>query len=153
MKRVYLYADGGCRGNPGIGGWGTILSYTDSKNLVHTKEIKGCNENTTNNQMELTAIIEGLKLLKEKCYITIVTDSSYVVDSINKHWIDSWIRKGWKKADGKPVKNIELWKELLRLLEGHNVTFTWIKGHNGHEFNERCDKLANLAMDSLEEKL
>ena len=153
MKRVYLYADGGCRGNPGIGGWGTILSYTDSKGQLHTKEICGNDKFTTNNKMELTAVIEGFKLLKEKCYVTVVTDSSYVVDSINKHWIDSWIRNGWKKSDKSAVKNVELWKELLKLLEGHNVTFKWVKGHNGHEFNEKCDKLANQSMDILEESL
>lgn len=137
MKKIEIYADGSCLNNPGVGGWAAVLIYNE-----RIKEISGAHEYTTNNRMELTAVIEALKCLKYPCEVTITTDSRYVVDSINKNWLSSWQKRGWKKADGKPVLNDDLWKELLTQLNCHKITFQWIKGHAGHKFNERCDFLA-----------
>lgn len=137
MKEIQIYTDGACSGNPGKGGWGAILVYNN-----HEKEISGGEENTTNNRMELTAVIEALKLLKEPCKVVLTTDSKYVCDAINKGWLYSWKSNGWKKADKKPALNVDLWEMLLPLLEVHQITFNWVKGHNGHPYNERCDKLA-----------
>lgn len=137
MKEIQIYTDGACSGNPGKGGWGAILVYNN-----HEKEISGGEESTTNNRMELTAVIEALKLLKEPCKVILTTDSKYVCDAINKGWLYSWKSNGWKKADKKPALNIDLWEKLLPLLEEHQITFNWVKGHNGHPYNERCDKLA-----------
>lgn len=137
MKNVTIYTDGACSGNPGAGGWGTILSYKGTK-----KELSGGAENTTNNKMELTAVIEGLKALKEPCSVTVITDSQYVANGINLGWAQSWKANGWRKKDKKPALNIELWDELLTLIEKHQVQIEWIKGHAGHSENERCDQLA-----------
>lgn len=137
MDLVYLYTDGACSGNPGPGGWGAILRYQG-----HEKELFGSEENTTNNRMELTAVIEGLKALKRSCMVHVVSDSRYVCDAINQHWLENWQRKDWKKSDGKPVLNPDLWKELFELLQKHDVRFEWIKGHAGHPENERCDAIA-----------
>ena len=137
MKTVYIYTDGSCSGNPGPGGWGSILKYNSVE-----KELSGGNAETTNNRMELTAVIEALKALKEPCNVELYTDSQYVCNSINNEWVYSWKRNNWKKADKKPALNVDLWEELLKLLEIHNVRFNWIKGHAGHPENERCDKLA-----------
>lgn len=137
MKEVKIYTDGACSGNPGKGGWGAILVYNENE-----KEISGSNPDTTNNRMELTAVIEALKTLKIPCNVTLTTDSKYVCDSINQKWVYSWKKNGWRKSDKKPALNIDLWQELLKLLEIHNVNFIWIKGHNGHSYNERCDRLA-----------
>lgn len=137
MKDVQIYTDGACKGNPGAGGWGAVLVYGN-----YEKDISGGEENTTNNRMELTAVIEALKLLKEPCNVTLTTDSKYVCEAINQGWLNSWINNNWRKADKKPVLNVDLWQELLPLLETHNVTFIWVKGHNGHKYNEICDKLA-----------
>ncbi len=137
MKKVYIFTDGACSGNPGPGGWGAVLRYNSVE-----KEMSGSDQNTTNNRMELTACIEALKQLKEPCEVVLTTDSQYVVNGITKGWAASWRANGWKKADKKPALNPELWGELLDLCEKHKVTFEWIKGHAGHEENERCDRLA-----------
>lgn len=137
MKKVTIYTDGACSGNPGAGGWGTILDYMGKR-----KELCGGEAQTTNNRMELTAVIEGLKALKEKCQVTIVTDSQYVVNGITLGWAKSWKANGWRKKDRKPALNPELWDELLSLIEKHEVSFEWIRGHAGHSENERCDRMA-----------
>ncbi len=137
MKNVEIYTDGACSGNPGKGGWGAVLVYGNNE-----KEISGADSDTTNNRMELTAVIEALKTLKFPCKVTLTTDSKYVCDAINKRWVYSWQEKGWKKADKKPALNVDLWEKLLELLEIHNVEFIWVRGHNGHPYNERCDRLA-----------
>ena len=137
MKEVIIYTDGACSGNPGPGGWGTILDYKGKQ-----KELSGGERQTTNNRMELTAVIEGLKALREKCIVTVITDSKYVSDGINLGWAKSWKANNWRKKDKKPALNPELWDELLSLIDSHVVTVKWIKGHAGHPENERCDKLA-----------
>lgn len=134
---VTIYTDGACSGNPGPGGWCAILRCG-----ANEKTISGGSENTTNNKMELTAVIEGLKALKRPCAVTVVSDSKYVCDAVLKGWVYSWKKKGWKKSDGKPALNSDMWEELLGLLSVHDVTFQWIKGHAGHPENERCDKRA-----------
>lgn len=137
MKKVFLFSDGACSGNPGPGGYGVILRYKDTE-----KEFSGGEPETTNNRMELMGIITGLSALKEPCEVLVTTDSKYVVDSITKGWVYSWQKKGWVKSDKKPALNVDLWKQLLPLLEIHKVTFNWVKGHAGHPENERCDTLA-----------
>lgn len=144
MKHINLYTDGACRGNPGRGGWGAILVFEG-----HEKELSGGEKSTTNNRMELTAAIEGLRAIKYPCEVTLTSDSKYLVDAIEKNWLFSWKRKGWKKADGKPVLNIDLWQALDEELTRHKVTFVWVKGHEGHAYNERCDALATAYADSL----
>lgn len=143
--KVSIYTDGACSGNPGNGGYGTILVYLDSLGQKHEKELSQGFSNVTNNQMELMAVIVGLEALKKSCEVTIYSDSKYVVDAFNSNWIDGWIRKGWKTAGGSSVKNVELWKRLLKAKESHDVSFIWVKGHAGHEYNERCDSLAVAA--------
>ncbi len=123
MKNVEIYTDGACSGNPGKGGWGAVLVYG-----VKEKEISGADADTTNNRMELTAVIEALNTLKEPCNVTLTTDSKYVCDAVNKEWVYSWKKNGWKKADKKPALNIDLWEKLLALLDIHNVTFVWVRG-------------------------
>lgn len=137
MKQVNIYTDGACSGNPGPGGWGAILKYRAA-----VKELSGAEPNTTNNRMELTAVIMALKALKEPCEVVITTDSKYVVDGIEKGWAASWKRRGWVKSDKKPALNSDLWDELLKLIDIHKVSFVWVKGHAGHPENERCDELA-----------
>ena len=137
MKEVTIYTDGACSGNPGAGGWGTILQYKDIK-----KELSGGMAETTNNRMELTAVIKGLKALKESCKVTVITDSQYVANGINLGWAKSWKENGWRKKDKKPALNPELWDELLSEIDRHDVTIEWIKGHAGHPENERCDEMA-----------
>lgn len=140
MKRIEIFTDGACSGNPGAGGWGVILRYKDLE-----KELSGGEAMTTNNRMELTAVIEGLKALKEPCNITLYTDSRYVMDGIEK-WIYAWKKNGWKTTNKKSaVKNVELWQMLDELREKHEIRFVWVKGHAGHPENERCDELARLA--------
>ena len=136
-KRIEIFTDGACLGNPGAGGWGVILRYKDAE-----KELSGGEENTTNNRMELTAVIKALEALKEKCNITLYTDSRYVMDGIEK-WIFQWKKNGWKTSNKKtPVKNVELWQKLDELKSMHEIRFVWVKGHTGHKENERCDELA-----------
>lgn len=137
MKKVFLFSDGACSGNPGAGGYGVILRYKDVE-----KEISGGESETTNNRMELMGVIAGLEALKEPCEVLITTDSKYVADSVTKGWVYSWQKKGWVRSDKKPALNVDLWKRLLPLLEKHTVTFNWVKGHAGHPENERCDRLA-----------
>ncbi len=136
-KRVEIFTDGACSGNPGPGGYGAILRYGE-----HIKELSGGEEQTTNNRMELTAVITALEALKEPCFVTLTTDSKYVVDGVEKGWAKSWRENGWKKKDKKPALNPDLWGKLLDLLEVHEVKFNWVKGHAGHPENERCDELA-----------
>ncbi|MCI8397436.1 MAG: ribonuclease HI [Clostridia bacterium] len=141
MKKVIIYTDGACSGNPGPGGWGTILMYEGNK-----KEISGGNPDTTNNVMEMTAVIEGLKMLKYPCEVEIYSDSAYVVNAFNQHWIDGWKKKGWKNSNKEDVKNRELWEEMDRLIQNHDVTFIKVKGHSDNEYNNRCDELARNAI-------
>ena len=144
MKEVNLYTDGACRGNPGKGGWGAILVYGGRE-----KELSGGEAETTNNRMELSAVIAALGALKEPCEVTLTTDSQYVVNAIEKGWLASWQQKGWRKSDRGAVLNVDLWQKLVALLDLHKVNFVWVKGHNGHPYNERCDKLATDFADSL----
>lgn len=137
MKEVIIYTDGACSGNPGAGGWGTILVYKGKE-----KEMSGGAAETTNNRMELTAVIEGLKALKEPCIVKVVTDSQYVANGINLGWAKGWKENNWRKKDKKPALNPELWDELLTLIDKHEVTIEWVRGHDGHPENERCDKMA-----------
>lgn len=145
---VKLFTDGAARGNPdGPGGYGAILEYVDKKGQLHTKEMSQGYEKTTNNRMELLAVITGLEALNCPCEVDVYSDSKYVVDAFNQHWIDGWIKKGWKRGKNEPVKNVDLWKRLIAVKEKHHVTFNWVKGHDGHPQNERCDELATTAAD------
>ncbi len=144
MKKVEIYTDGACSGNPGKGGWGAVLVYKGIE-----KEISGAEAQTTNNRMELTAVIKALELLNEPCEVLLTTDSKYVCDAINQKWVYGWRKNSWKKADKKPALNVDLWEKLLELLERHSVEFVWVKGHNGHPYNERCDKLAVDAYNGI----
>lgn len=137
MKNVEIYTDGACTGNPGKGGFGAVLIYNGNE-----KEISRGYRKTTNNRMELMAAIEALKLLKEPCSVSLYSDSKYLTDAINKKWLDSWKKNGWKKSDKKPVLNVDLWTQLLELTDKHSVTFIWVKGHAGNKYNEMCDALA-----------
>lgn len=137
MKNVSIYTDGACKGNPGAGGYGTILVYNGVE-----KELTGGFFETTNNRMELTAAIVGLEALKEPCMVTLYSDSKYLIDSITKGWVYNWRNKGWKKSDGSSALNIDLWQKILSLVDTHSVEFVWVKGHAGHKYNERCDTLA-----------
>lgn len=143
MKTVEIFTDGACSGNPGPGGWGAILRYGD-----HIKELSGGESETTNNRMELTAVIKALEALKYPCHVILTADSKYVCNSISKGWAKSWQANNWKKADKKPALNSDLWEECLKLLEIHDVEFKWVKGHAGHPENERCDELAVAQRDS-----
>jgi ribonuclease HI len=136
MKSIVIYTDGACSGNPGPGGWGAVLLYGEKR-----REMSGGAPQTTNNRMELTGVIEALSVLTEPCEVTLYSDSKYVTDAINKRWLDSWVKKNWRKADG-PVKNPELWQRLLPLLEKHRVSFVWVKGHAENANTNRCDELA-----------
>lgn len=144
IPNVEIYTDGACSGNPGAGGWASVLLYEQ-----HKKELYGNNKETTNNRMELTAVIEALKALKRPCNVTLYSDSKYVIDSINKDWVYKWEANNWIKSDRKPALNTDLWKELLALLKVHRVKFVWVKGHNGNEYNERCDELAVKAIKEI----
>jgi len=143
MKTVNIYTDGACRGNPGVGGWGALIEYEN-----HNKEIFGGEKLTTNNQMELMAAIQGLKALSEKCIVNLTTDSKYVMDGINS-WIKNWKRNSWKNSQKQNVKNKDLWIQLDKLNEQHDVKWHWVKGHSGHPQNELADQLANKGIDSL----
>ena len=145
MENVTIYTDGACSGNPGPGGWGSILMYKENK-----KEISGGNPDTTNNIMEITAVIEALKLLKFECNVKVYSDSAYVVNAFNNVWIYNWQRNNWKTADKKPVKNKELWEELYKYTKFHKVEFIKVKGHSDNEFNNRCDELARNAIKNLD---
>ena len=145
---VNIYTDGAARGNPeGPGGYGTVLQYTDRQGNLHEKELSAGYKQTTNNRMELMAAVVGLEALNRPCAVDLFSDSKYLTDAFNQHWIQGWVKRGWKKADKSPVKNVTLWKRLLKAMEPHNVTFHWVKGHAGHPENVRCDKLATSAAD------
>ena len=144
MQKVTIYTDGACSGNPGPGGWAAVLIYEE-----HKKEISGGSKETTNNIMELTAILEALKALKIECEVELYSDSAYSVNAFNQGWIYNWIKKGWKTADGKEVKNKEIWKEIYSLTKKHKVNFNKVKGHSDVELNNRCDELARAEIDKL----
>jgi len=147
MTDIKLFTDGAARGNPdGPGGYGAILQFVDSEGVLHEKEYSAGYKKTTNNRMELMAVIVGLEALNRPCNVNVFSDSKYVTDAFNLHWIDNWVKKNWKASSG-PVKNPDLWKRLLKAMEPHQVTFNWVKGHNGHPENERCDVLATTAAD------
>ena len=148
MKKVDLYTDGACSYNPGPGGYGIVLVYKNTK-----KEVSGFCENTTNNRMEITAVIEGFKLLKEPCDVTVYSDSAYTLNAFLLNWIDNWKQNNWRTANKKPVLNLDLWQELLTVIEPHNVTWVKVKGHADNELNNRCDALARSEIDKyLNEK-
>ncbi|MBQ7410966.1 MAG: ribonuclease HI [Clostridia bacterium] len=144
MKNVTIYTDGACSGNPGPGGWGAILMYEDIK-----KEISGAKKDTTNNIMEITAVLEALKLLKQECNVKVYSDSAYVVNAFNQGWIENWKKNNWRTSGKDPVKNRELWEELYELTQKHKVEFIKVKGHSDNEFNNRCDYLATSAIKTL----
>ena len=144
MEEITIYTDGACSGNPGPGGWGAILMFGDTK-----KEISGGLDNTTNKVMELTAVIQSLKMLKRPCRVDLYSDSAYVVNAFLQKWIYGWIKKNWKTAGNDPVKNKELWQELYGLTKIHDVTFHKVKGHADNEFNNRCDELARMERDKF----
>lgn len=144
MKEVTIYTDGACSGNPGPGGWGAILMYEDIK-----KEISGAKKDTTNNIMEITAVLEALRLLKVECKVKVYSDSAYVVNAFNQGWIENWKKNNWRTAGKDPVKNQELWEELYELTQKHKVEFIKVKGHSDNEFNNRCDFLATSAIKTL----
>ncbi len=147
-KHVEIYTDGACSGNPGIGGWAAVLLYGE-----HKKEISGAQQGTTNNRMELTAIIEGLKQLKQPCTVTLYSDSAYSVDPFLKNWIEGWILRGWRTSTKEEVKNVDLWQTLLQLTHEHDVTFVKVKGHADNLLNNRCDLLARTAIKELQKTL
>lgn len=144
MKQVDIYTDGACSGNPGPGGWGAILRYNGME-----KEISGGEKNTTNNRMELMAVISALECLKEPCVVQLYSDSKYVIDALNLGWAVSWRKKGWIKSDKKPALNVDLWERLLTLTEKHEMHYHWVKGHANNQYNNRCDALAVTARENL----
>lgn len=148
MKEVTLYTDGACSGNPGVGGWGAVLIFKNKE-----KRISGAQPSTTNNRMEMTAVIEGLKCLKEPCAVTVYSDSAYTVNAFVQGWVDSWQQNGFKKADNKPVLNADLWAELLSLTKTHIVSFKKVKGHADNKYNNICDKLATDAVKNFKAEL
>ncbi len=149
MRHVDIWTDGASRGNPGPGGYGVVLKFEDIDGKVHRKELKAAFPDTTNNKMEVMAAIVALKELKGSCEVTLSSDSKYLVSAFNEHWIDKWIKTDFRRGKNDEVKNIELWEELLELTKKHKVKFVWVKGHADNVENERCDKLANEAMDEM----
>ena len=145
--KVIIHTDGSARSNPGRGGYGAVLKYTNPAGKTFTSELSRGYAKTTNNRMELMAVIVALEALNRPCEVSLYSDSKYLVDAFNQRWIDGWIKKGWKRGKNEPVKNIDLWQRLLAAKEPHQVTFIWVKGHNGHPENERCDFLATSAAD------
>lgn len=150
--KVRIFTDGAARGNPdGPGGYGAILQYTDPKGQLHERELSCGYEKTTNNRMELMAAIAALEALNRPCEVELFSDSKYLTDAFNQHWIDRWIQNSWIKSDKKPVLNVDLWERLLAASAPHRISWIWVKGHNGHPENERCDRLATEAADRLRE--
>ena len=148
---VKIFTDGAARGNPdGPGGYGTVLQYVDTRGELHEREYSQGYRKTTNNRMELTAAIVGLEALNRPCEVELYSDSKYLTDAFNQHWIDSWVKKGWKRGKNEPVKNVDLWTRLLEAARPHRIQFIWVKGHDGHPENERCDYLATSAADGEE---
>jgi ribonuclease HI len=151
IAKVNIYTDGSARGNPdGPGGYGTIIEFVDSKGHKHIREYSAGYKKTTNNRMEMMAAIVGLEALTKSCHVTLYSDSQYLVKAFNDHWLDGWIKKGWKRGNKEPVKNIDLWKRLLKAMEPHKVEYVWVRGHSGHPQNERCDVLATTAADQTD---
>lgn len=148
MKQIEIFTDGACSGNPGAGGWGAVMRYDGRE-----RELSGGERETTNNRMELTAVIMALTALKEPCKVTVTTDSRYVADAVTKGWVYGWQKKNWMRSPKDPVKNPDLWQQLLPLLKTHSVTFNWVRGHDGHPENERCDTLAVAAIATVRENL
>lgn len=144
---VTVYTDGSSRGNPGPGGYGSVLLYVDPSGHEHKLELSRGYRRTTNNRMELMGVIAALEALKRPCDVEVHSDSQYVVNAFNQHWVQGWLKRGWKTANREPVKNEDLWRRLLAAKEPHNVSFFWVKGHAGHRYNERCDALATAAAD------
>jgi ribonuclease HI len=145
---VKIFTDGAARGNPdGPGGYGAVLQYVDSRGELHEREYSQGYKRTTNNRMELMAAIVALEALNRPCEVELYSDSKYLTDAFNQKWIDGWIRKGWKRGKNEPVKNVDLWKRLLKVAKPHSIRFIWVKGHDGHPENERCDRLATSAAD------
>ena len=147
MKKVDIYTDGACRSNPGPGGWGAVLVYQGKE-----KELSGGEPLTTNNRMELTAAVSALSALREPCEVTLTSDSKYLVDAMTLGWAARWREKGWRLSNNKPALNTDLWERLLSLCTAHTVRFVWVKGHEGHAYNERCDRLATAAADNFRGK-
>ena len=148
LTKVEIFTDGAARGNPdGPGGYGAVIRFVDSGGRVHEKELSAGYKRTTNNRMELMAAIAALEALTRPCIVSLYSDSQYLVNAFNQNWIGSWIRKDWKRGKNEPVKNIDLWQRLLKAMEPHEVTYIWVKGHDGHPENERCDALATSAAD------
>lgn len=149
MTHVTAYTDGSARNNPsGPGGYGVVLEYTDSSGRLHTRELSQGYVRTTNNRMELMGAIAALEALNVPCQVELWSDSQYLINAFNQHWIEGWIKKGWKRSKTEPVKNVDLWQRLLLAAQPHEVTWKWVRGHNGHPQNERCDQLATSAADS-----
>lgn len=152
MTKVTIFTDGAARGNPdGPGGYGAVIRFVDSRGGVHEKELSQGYKKTTNNRMELMGVIAALEALTRPCEVDLYTDSQYVVNAFEKHWIDSWLKKGWVNASKQPVKNRDLWERLLAAKAPHSVHFHWVKGHAGHPENERCDRLATQAADAMKD--
>ena len=152
MMKVEIYSDGSSKGNPGPGGYGTVLIYRDPKGKVHRREYSEGYRNTTNNRMELLGAIRGLEMLIRPCEVSLYSDSQYLVHAFEKHWIDGWIKKGWKTSTGQPVKNVDLWQRLLEAAKIHRVDYHWVKGHAGHPENELCDRMAVKAAEGSDLK-
>ena len=149
MTHVTIYTDGSARSNPnGPGGYGAVLEYIDSRGNLHTRELSQGYRKTTNNRMELMAAIAALEALDRPCEVDLWSDSQYLVNAFTQHWVDGWIRKNWMRTKTEPVKNVDLWKRLLQASRPHQITWRWVRGHNGHPQNERCDQLATSAADS-----
>lgn len=148
MTHINMYCDGSSRGNPGKGGFGTRIEYTDKNGQLHVKECSQGYKLTTNNRMELMGVIAGLESLKYPCEVDVYSDSQYVIKAFQDHWIDGWIKRNWKNSSNEPVKNVDLWKKLINLVSIHKISWHWVKGHNGNQGNERCDELATAAADS-----
>lgn len=146
--KVMLYSDGSSRGNPGPGGYGAVLQYRNAEGKLFARELSQGYANTTNNRMELMGVIAGLEALNRPCEVEVHSDSQYVVNAFNQHWVEGWLKRGWKNAKKEPVKNKDLWLRLLKAKEPHAVTFHWVRGHAGHPENERCDELATAAADA-----
>lgn len=148
MTAVQIYTDGAARGNPdGPGGYGAVLQFMDKQGQLHEKELSAGYVKTTNNRMELMAAIAGLEVLNRPCEVTLYSDSKYLTDAFNQHWIDNWVKNGWRRGKSGMVKNIDLWERLLKAKAPHQVSFVWVRGHAGHPQNERCDRLATAAAD------
>ncbi|MBC7959316.1 MAG: ribonuclease HI [Vallitaleaceae bacterium] len=148
MQAIKIYTDGACRGNPGPGGYGVVLEYLDLKGQLHLKELSGGYKETTNNRMELMAVLKGLESLSKPCEVQVYTDSAYIVNAFNQGWLKSWVANGWSRGKKKePVKNEDLWRSILSLSSIHKLELIWVKGHAGHPQNERCDELATGAAD------